>query len=157
MNKFKFRELPQRYRYDINPVFHIFLFSEEFKSRTMISFFKMTLVFACVGLGSASKKHKTGNHRTDFDIYIFTMHWPYTTCMEWESGRGHQCADIGNFTSSTSVNFITSTFTRQGGVECSRTLADSIWRNQPELLQQLVALPAPGDGAHHDRAGAVLA
>ena len=30
LNEFKFRELPKRYRYDVDPVFHIFSFSEEF-------------------------------------------------------------------------------------------------------------------------------
>ena len=76
----------------IIPVFHIFLFSEKSK---MIFLFKLTLLIACIGL-AASKRDQTGNRKNDFDIYIFTMHWPYTTCMDWERGRGHQCADIGS-------------------------------------------------------------
>ena len=61
----------------------------------MISLFKLTLVFACIALASACKRIQTENKRIDFDIYIFTMHWPYTTCMDWETGKGHQCAEIG--------------------------------------------------------------
>ena len=29
-----------------------------------------------------------------FDIYIFTQHWPYTTCFDW-SEKGHSCNKIG--------------------------------------------------------------
>jgi len=29
-----------------------------------------------------------------FDIYIFTLHWPYTTCFDWKEKRHGQCARI---------------------------------------------------------------
>jgi len=31
-----------------------------------------------------------------FDILILTQHWPFTTCMDWERGKGHQCRDIAH-------------------------------------------------------------
>ena len=34
-----------------------------------------------------------------FDILILTQHWPYTTCIDWESGSGHQCREIGKYPS----------------------------------------------------------
>ena len=35
----------------------------------------------------------------NFDIFIFTQHWPYTTCYDWmSSGHGHKCTkNIGTF------------------------------------------------------------
>ena len=28
----------------------------------------------------------------NFDIFVFTQHWPYTTCYDWmSSGHGHKC------------------------------------------------------------------
>ena len=62
----------------------------------MIFLFKLTLVFACIGLGRATKRDQTRNKRNDFDLYIFTLHWPYTTCMDLERDEGHKCADIGS-------------------------------------------------------------
>jgi len=59
----------------------------------MTSFVRLGLLFSCsitLGLGSL---HQTKNN--NFDIYIFTLHWPYTTCIDWtESGKGHKCSHI---------------------------------------------------------------
>jgi len=31
-----------------------------------------------------------------FDLLIFTQHWPYTTCLDWEEKRHGSCSEIGN-------------------------------------------------------------
>merc|ERR1719204_848638 len=32
----------------------------------------------------------------DFDLLIFTQHWPYTTCLDWEEKRHGSCSEIGD-------------------------------------------------------------
>ena len=31
-----------------------------------------------------------------FDLLIFTQHWPYTTCLDWEEKRHGSCSEIGD-------------------------------------------------------------
>ena len=38
------------------------------------------------------RRHHADNH---FDLLIFTQHWPYTTCLEWEEKRHGTCSKIG--------------------------------------------------------------
>ena len=41
--------------------------------------------------------HSDLERDNSFDIFIFTLHWPYTTCYDWmESGKQHKCRDIGS-------------------------------------------------------------
>jgi len=43
------------------------------------------------------KHHSEEKKDSNFDIFIFTLHWPYTTCYDWkESGKNHKCRDIDN-------------------------------------------------------------
>ena len=45
-----------------------------------------------VGLGVERRRHHADNH---FDLLIFTQHWPYTTCLDWEEKRHGSCNKIG--------------------------------------------------------------
>jgi len=38
------------------------------------------------------RRHHADNH---FDVLIFTQHWPYTTCLDWEEKRHGSCSKIG--------------------------------------------------------------
>ena len=38
------------------------------------------------------RRHHADNH---FDLLIFTQHWPYTTCLDWEEKRHGSCNKIG--------------------------------------------------------------
>ena len=38
------------------------------------------------------RRHHADNH---FDLLIFTQHWPYTTCLDWEEKRHGTCSKIG--------------------------------------------------------------
>ena len=38
------------------------------------------------------RHQKPDNH---FDLLIFTQHWPYTTCLDWEEKRHGSCSKIG--------------------------------------------------------------
>ena len=38
------------------------------------------------------EKRHADNH---FDVLIFTQHWPYTTCLDWEEKRHGSCNKIG--------------------------------------------------------------
>ena len=54
----------------------------------------VSLLFLSVLASTSAKKNITRDN--SFDIYIFTLHWPFTTCLDWmESGKGHQCSNIG--------------------------------------------------------------
>jgi len=53
----------------------------------------VSLLFLSVLASTSAKKNITRDN--SFDIYIFTLHWPFTTCLDWmESGKGHQCSNI---------------------------------------------------------------
>jgi len=44
-------------------------------------------------MGEGERRHqKADNH---FDVLIFTQHWPYTTCLDWEEKRHGSCSKIG--------------------------------------------------------------
>ena len=38
------------------------------------------------------RRRHADNH---FDLLIFTQHWPYTTCLDWEEKRHGSCSKIG--------------------------------------------------------------
>ena len=38
------------------------------------------------------RRRHADNH---FDLLIFTQHWPYTTCLDWEEKRHGSCSNIG--------------------------------------------------------------
>lgn len=42
-------------------------------------------------VGGERRRH-ADNH---FDLLIFTQHWPYTTCLDWEEKRHGSCSKIG--------------------------------------------------------------
>jgi len=42
--------------------------------------------------GEGRHQQKADNH---FDLLIFTQHWPYTTCLDWEEKRHGSCSRIG--------------------------------------------------------------
>jgi len=39
-------------------------------------------------------KHDKNHHDNHFDLLIFTQHWPYTTCLDWEEKRHGGCTKI---------------------------------------------------------------
>jgi len=45
----------------------------------------------------ASRVVAGGERRRDnhFDLLVFTQHWPYTTCLDWEEKRHGSCSKIG--------------------------------------------------------------
>ena len=43
---------------------------------------------------SASEPEKRPDNY--FDLLIFTQHWPYTTCLDWEEKRHGSCSEIGD-------------------------------------------------------------
>ena len=45
------------------------------------------------GVGGERRRHGGDNH---FDLLIFTQHWPYTTCLDWEEKRHGSCSKIGD-------------------------------------------------------------
>ena len=44
-------------------------------------------------LGEERRRHGGDHH---FDLLIFTQHWPYTTCLDWEEKRHGSCSKIGD-------------------------------------------------------------
>ena len=108
----------------------------------------LVVVFACISLGSSEAQSSELEHKnTNFDIYIFTLHWPYTTCLDWSKrGHGRHCAHIGNRLER--LTLITLPLRRPGRVECPRPVAHSVWRDQSQLLQQFVDLQPRSDEGH---------
>ena len=45
------------------------------------------------GVGGERRRHGGDHH---FDLLIFTQHWPYTTCLDWEEKRHGSCSKIGD-------------------------------------------------------------
>ena len=73
---------------------------------TMIFLTSLYMFYLCIQIIASEnshnevqlKHHSEEKKDNNFDIFIFTLHWPYTTCYDWkESGKNHKCRDIGRF------------------------------------------------------------
>ena len=114
---------------------------------TMIFLTSLYMFYLCIQIIASEnshnevqlKHHSEEKKDSNFDIFIFTLHWPYTTCYDWkESGKNHKCRDIGRFKKfelfwTLKIEFIY--FFRQSQpLECSRVVAHQISSDCPHLL-----------------------
>ena len=75
---------------------------------------------------------ETERRDNSFDIYIFTLHWPYTTCLDWrESGHGHKCNKIGE------KYFILIMFMKINMLFCSESASWSVHGLWPTRMHQI--------------------
>ena len=64
--------------------------------RLPVAVLVVTELAGLISCSDSASQTETERRDNSFDIYIFTLHWPYTTCLDWrESGHGHKCNKIG--------------------------------------------------------------
>jgi len=76
------------------------------------------------------KKSKKDHH---FDLLVFTQHWPYTTCLDWEERRArNKCTKIGH--ASWTVHGL---WPNQYG-KIAPGFCNSTWKFDPKVLEPIM-------------------
>ena len=128
--------------------------------RIPVAVLVVTELAGLISCSDSTSQTETQRRDNSFDIYIFTLHWPYTTCLDWrESGHGHKCNKIGKkqFIFDDADTYGYDVLFRVCLLECARPVAHEDAPDRPQLLQQLVALRPRPDGGHHGRHDAAVA